>query len=199
MSPPGRPEGEYRSAQHGGNQVNQVFRSRVWCVGDDINTDLLLPIDLMSAPRKEWARNVFRANRPGWAAQVRQGDILIGGKNFGMGSGRPFTMFALKDLGIACLVAESLNGLFFRNCVNYALPALEIADVRAAFEEGDEAEVDFSAGTITNLRTGQRLSGPPWPEVLQLSLRAGGLVERLEAEGYLHPPQWSPPDEGPQD
>lgn len=172
--------------------MSQIFRCRVWCVGDDINTDLILPIDVMPFPRKDRPQHVFRANRPGWSALVRHGDILIGGNNFGMGSGRPHTIMALRDLGIACLVADTLNGLFFRNCVNYALPALEIRGVHAAFEEGDEAEVDFGAGTVTNMRTGKRLSGAPWPEILQLSMRAGGLVEKLDAEGYLHPEGWTP-------
>lgn len=172
--------------------MSQIFRSRVWCVGDDINTDLILPIDVMPLPRQERQQHVFRANRPGWAAQVRPGDILIGGTNFGMGSGRPFTIMAMKDLGITCLVADTLNGLFFRNCVNYALPALEIEGVRAAFEEGDEAQVDFGAGTITNVRSGVRLSGVPWPDILQRSMRAGGLVEQLDAQGFLHPADWTP-------
>jgi 3-isopropylmalate/(R)-2-methylmalate dehydratase small subunit len=174
--------------------VSQIFRSRVWCVGDDINTDLILPNDMLNFSRPERAQSVFRANRPGWAAQVRQGDILIGGRNFGMGSGRPSAL-AMKDLGLVCVLADSLNALFFRNCVNEALAALEIAGVRAAFEEGDEAEVDFEAAVVTNLRTGQRLAGAPWPEMLLKSMRAGGLIERLEAEGLIHPAGWNPPPE----
>jgi len=171
--------------------MSEIFRSRVWCVGDDINTDLMLPTDVMRAAREERARHVFRTNRPGWAAQVRQGDFLIGGKNFGMGSGRPAAQ-AMKDLGLACVLADTFNGLFLRTCVNCALPALEIGGVRAAFVEGDEAEVDFGAGTVINLRTGQRLAGAPWPEMLQATMRAGGLVARLEAQGFLNPAGWRP-------
>lgn len=174
--------------------MSPIFRARVWCVGDDIDTDLILPIDVLQKSREERTKHMFRANRPGWAEQVRPGDILIAGWNFGMGSGRP-TSLVMKDLGLACVVADSLNGLFFRTCVNFALPALEIKGVRAAFEEGDEAEVDFVAGTITNLRTGQTLSGPPWPKMMLDVWRAGGLDEKLEAEGYLHPVGWSPPTE----
>jgi 3-isopropylmalate/(R)-2-methylmalate dehydratase small subunit len=73
-----------------------------------------------------------------------------------------------------------------------ALPALEVPGVRAAFEEGDEAEVDFDAATVTNLRSGTRLVGAPWPDMLMKSLRAGGLIERLEAEGLVHPAGWRP-------
>ena len=172
--------------------MTQTFRARVWSVGDDVNTDLILPNDMLTSSRAERAKSVFRPNRPGWAAQVCAGDILVAGRNFGMGSGRPAAM-ALKDLGIVCLVADSLNALFFRSCVNDALPALEVPGVRAAFEEGDAAEVDFEPATVTNLRSGQRLEGSPWPDMLLQSLRAGGLIERLEAEGLLHPASWSPP------
>ena len=167
------------------------WRAPVWCVGDDINTDLILPNDMLSRSRVERASSVFRPNRPGWAAQVRSGDILVGGRNFGMGSGRPAAL-AMKDLGLACLVADSINALFFRNCVNDALPALEVPGVRAAFAEGDQAQVDFEAATVTNLRTGLCLSGTRWPPVLLKALLAGGLVERLEAEGLVHPEGWSP-------
>src|SRR5690606_17940552 len=103
------------------------------------------------------------------------------------------TAQVMKDLGIACIVAESLNGLFLRNCVNFALPALEVPGVRAAFEEGDKAEVDFRAATVTNARTGARLQGAPWPDMLLQVLLAGGLAEKLEAEGLLHPEGWKPP------
>lgn len=172
--------------------MNPILRGRVWCVGDDINTDLILPVDVMPLPRKERTQHVFRANRPNWAAQVRPGDLLVAGRNFGMGSGRP-TSLVMKDLGLACVLAESLNGLFLRNCVNFALPALEVQGVRAVFVEGDWAEVDFPAGTIVNLRTGVRLGGAPWPAMLLAIWRAGGLDEKLEAEGLLHPQGWRPP------
>lgn len=172
--------------------MDYVFRSRVWCVDDDIDTDLILPVGYLHIPLSERPKHVFQANRPGWAQQVKPGDILIAGRNFGMGSGRPAAL-VMKDLGLACLIAESINGLFFRNCVNFALPALQIPGVRATFQEGDEAEVHFKLGLVRNLRTGAQLQGKPWPEVLLRTLRAGGLVERLEAEGLLHPAGWTPP------
>jgi 3-isopropylmalate/(R)-2-methylmalate dehydratase small subunit len=164
---------------------------RVWCFGDDINTDLILPISLIPAPRQERPKHVFEANRPGWAAQVRPGDIVVAGNSFGIGSSRPAAQ-VMKDLGLACVLAESINGLFFRNCVNYAFPALEIPGVRKTFEEGDEAEVDFEAGTTRNRRTGIELRGPRWPDAALRVIYAGGLVAQLDAEGLLHPDGWAP-------
>lgn len=162
------------------------LQGRVWLAGDDINTDLILPGYVIGLPRAERPRHMFEANRPGWAQQVRPGDILVAGRNYGTGSGRPGAE-VMKDLGLSCLLAESLNGLFFRNCVNYAFPALEVPGIRAAFQEGDAAEVDFEAATVRHTRTGQQLQGEVWPPMLLDILRAGGVYPLLEAEGLILP------------
>ena len=104
--------------------TNMRMQARTWKFGDHINTDLILPGPVMLLPFDEQPQYVFQANRPGWAKLVRSGDILIGGHNFGTGSGRPAAR-SLKVLGISCVVAESINGLFFRNCINYGLYPLE--------------------------------------------------------------------------
>ena len=162
------------------------FSGRVWKVGDDINTDLILPGSILMLPSSEYPKHMFRANRPGWAQQVRGGDILVGGRNFGTGSSRPAPK-VMKDLGLACLLAESINGLFFRNCVNTAFPALEVPGIAEAFEEGDIAEVEFELCRVKNLRTNKELVGKKWPPVLLGILQNGGIIEMLEAEGLLLP------------
>jgi 3-isopropylmalate/(R)-2-methylmalate dehydratase small subunit len=167
------------------------IRGRTWCFGDDVNTDLILPIDVIPLPRSERPQHMFRANRPGWSDLVEPGDVLIAGTNYGMGSSRPASQ-VMKDLGLACVVAESVNGLFFRNSVNFAFPTLEVPDVRSAFEEGDIAIVDFEAGTVKNERTDVVLPGVVWPPELLAIMRAGGLLERLETTGLLHPEGWLP-------
>ncbi|MBC7781771.1 MAG: 3-isopropylmalate dehydratase [Proteobacteria bacterium] len=160
------------------------FEGRVWSVGDNINTDLILPIQAFYLAAEEQARHVFSANRPGWAAQVRAGDILIGGRNFGMGSSRPAAR-SLKNLGLACLVAESINGLFFRNCVNFAFPAIACAGVSAAFAEGDTAAVDLDAATVGNVARGTVLAATPVPDKLRALICAGGVFALLEREGLI--------------
>jgi 3-isopropylmalate/(R)-2-methylmalate dehydratase small subunit len=97
-----------------------VISGKVWKFGDDINTDLMLPGPLLFATEEKQKRAVFSANRPGWVDQVRTGDIIVGGLNYGMGSSRPAAR-SLRNLGIAALLAESINGLFFRNAVNFGL------------------------------------------------------------------------------
>lgn len=162
------------------------FKGRVWIVGDNINTDLILPNKAFYLTHEEQAQYVFHANRPGWAQQVRKGDILIGGHNFGMGSSRAAAR-SLKNLGLACLIAESLNGLFLRNCVNFAFPALECPGVHAAFSEGEEAEVDFSGARVGNPGRGTSLSGRPLPAPLMALVQAGGVYQLLEKEGLIAP------------
>lgn len=162
------------------------FKARVWIFGDNINTDLILPNKAFYLTHEEQAQYVFHANRPGWAQQVEQGDILIGGRNFGMGSSRAAAR-SLKNLGLACLIAESLNGLFLRNCVNFAFPALECPGVHAAFTEGEIAEVDFEAATVRNLTRGAQLPGKPLPPSLMALVQAGGIYQLLEQEGLIAP------------
>jgi 3-isopropylmalate/(R)-2-methylmalate dehydratase small subunit len=162
------------------------FQSRVWKFGDNINTDLILPIQAFYLAPAEQAQWVFRNNRPGWSEQVKVGDILIGGRNFGMGSSRPAAR-SLKNLGLSCLVAQSINGLFFRNCVNFAFPAMECVGVFDAFEEGDVAEIDFEAATVRNVTRNQSLAAVALPPKLLDLLKAGGIYALLEKEGAIGP------------
>ena len=163
------------------------IQGKTWTFGDHINTDLILPGPVMLMPYDEQPRHVFAANRPGWVDQVGAGDVLIAGRNFGTGSGRPAAR-SLKVLGLSCLVAESINGLFFRNCVNYGFPAMECPGVSEAFGEGDVAEIDFAAFTVRNVRTGQTLQGRSFPDMLLKIIEAGGIYPLMEAEGLLADP-----------
>ena len=162
------------------------FSARVWKFGDNINTDLILPILAFYLTPQEQTRFVFKANRPGWVDLVKPGDIIVGGNNFGMGSSRPAAR-SLKNLGLGCLIANSINGLFFRNCVNFAFPAMECPGVFEAFSEGEIAEVDFNAASVRNATTGKILKGVGLPPKLLDLLKAGGIYPLLEKEGLIAP------------
>ena len=123
-------------------------------------------------------------NRPGWSLQVKEGDIIIAGKNFGTGSSRPGAA-VLKRLGLAGMAAESFNGLFYRNCISYGFPAIAVAHLTKAFEEGDFAELDPADGSIRNLRTGQLLHGNKLSKSMIEMIDAGGIDGVLRAGGYL--------------
>ena len=167
------------------NSESLIAEGRVWLFADDnINTDLMMPQSVFAKSLEEQMRNVFATYRPGWSEQVRPGDILVGGRNFGTGSSRPGSML-LKRLGITALVAESINGLFYRNCINYALPAMECPGIRDLLSEGETARVDIAEGIVQNLARGTRLAGARMPEFLLAIVHAGGIMERLRSEGYL--------------
>lgn len=162
------------------------FTARVWKFPDNINTDLILPSASFYLTPEEQVRFVFQANRPGWVDLVQKGDIILGGRNFGMGSSRPAAR-SLRNLGIGCLVAESINGLFFRNCVNFAFPAMQCPGIDGAFAEGEVAEVDFETGCVRNATQGTELRATPLPAKLLDLLKAGGVYPLLEREGIIAP------------
>ena len=163
-----------------------MISGKVWKFGDDINTDLMLPGPLLFAGEEAQKRAVFSANRPGWVDQVAIGDIIVGGLNYGMGSSRPAAR-SLCNLGIAALLAESINGLFFRNAVNFGLLALECPGVQAAFAEGQTAKVSLADFTVRNRDTGALLKAQPVPAMLLDLMTQGGLYPHLEREGLIEP------------
>ena len=163
-----------------------MIEGRTWTFGDDISTDLLYPQTAYHLPLAEAAQLVFSANRPGWSEQVEPGDIIVGGTNFGMGSSRP-AVALLRELGIAANLAESFTNLYFRNCVNYALPAIAAPGVLALIGEGDHLRVDFASGTIENVTTGAKLVTDPLPPELLTIVESGGVLSSLERQGYLPP------------
>ena len=166
--------------------MNMNFETRVWKFPDNINTDLIIPSGSIFLSAADQAKLVFKANRPGWVDEMQPGDIIIAGKNFGMGSSRPASR-SLKIIGVGCVIAESINGLFFRNCINYAFPAMECPGVMALFTEGDIAQVNFHDGTIHNATNGKTLHAKVLPAKLLDLLQAGGIYPLLEQQGIIEP------------
>jgi 3-isopropylmalate/(R)-2-methylmalate dehydratase small subunit len=161
-----------------------TMRGRVWKFGDNINTDLILPGHVMFLPDAERQKYLFQANRPEWVKQVQSGDIIVAGKSFGMGSSRPAAL-ALRNVGVACVIAESVGRLFFRNAVNFGLLALECPGVDAAFAEGQSAVVAVDDFMVRNEATGQTLNAKPVPASLLELMLGGGIFPVLEREGLI--------------
>ena len=162
-----------------------VQEGRAWIFAEsNLNTDLMMPNKGYVLTLQERAKLIFATYRPGWAEQVERGDIIIGGRNFGAGSSRPVAEI-LRVLGISAIVAESISGIFFRNCVNYALPVMECPGVLDAVTEGDVVRVDIADGVLTNTRTGVTLGGAKMPPLLLDIIKAGGTYEQLRRDGYL--------------
>jgi 3-isopropylmalate/(R)-2-methylmalate dehydratase small subunit len=167
------------------SEKSLVFSGRVWKFGDLINTDLIMPSKAFRLPKQEQHTLCFEAVRPEFVKQVKPGDIIVAGENFGMGSSRPIGE-VLRGCGIAAVLADSINGLALRTCVNSSLPAHNCAGVSTLFEDGDRARVDFSTGKIENLTSGKSLTTHPMAPLLAEIVAAGGVVPMLLKDGYIH-------------
>lgn len=160
------------------------FTGRVWRFEEEINTDLVIPNFAVLMPVEEQLQYCFNANRPGWVEEVQPGDVLVTGRNLGVGSARNIGAI-FRGLGIIGVIAETFNGLGLRNCINSGLPSLPCPGVLELFTEGDIAEVDWSTGAVTNVTTGATLNGSPLPPQLQGIIAGGGVEGVLRTEGYL--------------
>ena len=141
--------------------METVYSGRVWKFGDKISTDLMVPGSYVLARRNmdqaEAAMQCMRANRPDWARQVRPGDILIAGRNFGCGSSRNGSE-PLKTLGIAVVLVESVSRIHLRNAINTGLPTLVCPGIVGLADEGQRISIDILSGKVVNTRYRSRVA-----------------------------------------
>jgi len=152
---------------------------RAFVFGDDIDTDQLAPGQYMAKPIEELAAHCLEAVDPAFASSVASGDVLVAGKNFGMGSSREQAAIALRTLGLAGIVARSFAGIFYRNAINIGLPVF-IADVGERVAAGDRVALDVKAARLVNETQGLTIDLEPLPPFLLQLIDDGGLVPHLE-------------------
>lgn len=152
---------------------------RAWVFGDDIDTDVLAPGLYMKGSMAELAGHCLETVDPEFAGQIAAGDIVVAGRNFGIGSSREQAAEALKILGVSTVLARSFGGIFYRNAFNNGLLVLICAEVDR-INSGDRLELDAAAGRVKNLTTGETLACEPAPGHLMDMVEAGGLVLYLE-------------------
>ena len=157
------------------------FSGKVWVLGDDIDTDIIIPTEYLALETvNDMAPYAFSPLRPELAAQIKEGDIIVAGKNFGCGSSREQAPSVLKALGIKAVIAKSFARIFYRNSINIGLPVIVCKDLYEHVEDGGQADLDLSAGTVTV--DGQVFSCTKLPEYMQNILNAGGLIASLNKE-----------------
>jgi 3-isopropylmalate/(R)-2-methylmalate dehydratase small subunit len=164
--------------------MNDIIEARAWVFGDSVDTDNMYPGFAMKLPIEEAAKHIFYDLRPGWTDQVKPGDIVIAGKNFGVGSSRPVAQL-FKQLGVAALVADEFNSLFLRNSINFGLPAVTIPGVSTAIADQDQVVLDVRAATIEKPADGTKLTGAPLPDFVLHIVAGGGLLPKLVADGFI--------------
>lgn len=152
---------------------------RAWVFGDNIDTDQLAPGGYLKGPFEDLVPHCLEAVRPEFAGSVAQGDVVVGGRGFGIGSSREQAAQALSVLGVAAVVAPSFGGIFYRNALNFGLLAVECARA-GEIADGDRIEVDAEKGEVRNLTQDEVYPCIPLPDHLIAVVRAGGLVPYLE-------------------
>lgn len=152
---------------------------RAWVFGPDVDTDLLAPGAYMKEPVDVLAHHCLEAIAPRFATEVRPGDVVVGGKNFGMGSSREQAAQALKHLGVAAVVAPSFAGIFYRNALNLGLLALVCAEADRIVD-GERLAIDEARAWIERKDHDEKLEFEPLPDFLLQMVADGGLTPHLE-------------------
>ena len=152
------------------------IKGRAWKYGDHVNTDGIFPgkyTYTISDPA-EMAPHALEDLDPEFATNVKPGDVVVGGKNFGCGSSREQAPQSIKSAGAGAIIARGFARIFYRNCINIGLPALVSADAVDAIEHGGEVEIDLEAGTI--IAGGRTFSFPPFEGYAKTIIDDGGLI-----------------------
>ena len=161
----------------------EQFTGKVWVLGDDIDTDIIIPTEYLALPTVEDMKQYgFSPLRPELASQIQEGDIIVAGKNFGCGSSREHAPIAIKASGISCVIAKTFARIFYRNAINIGLPILECEEAANDIDMGDKVEVDFTTGVITNHTKNKTYQAEPFPEFMQEMFKVGGLVEQTKVK-----------------
>lgn len=152
----------------------------VFRYGDNVDTDVIIPARyLNSSDPAELATHCMEDIDKDFIKKVQPGDIIVADKNFGCGSSREHAPIAIKAAGVSCVIAETFARIFYRNAINIGLPIIECPEASKGIEAGDEVEVDFDTGIITNKTKGTQFKGQAFPPFMQKIIAAGGLVNYI--------------------
>ena len=155
------------------------FSGKIYTMGDDIDTDIIMPTEYLALPSVEDMKPyAFSPLRPELAGMLEPGDCIVAGKNFGCGSSREQAPEVIKALGIRCIVAKSFARIFYRNSINIGLPVIVCWDLYDYVKDGDEMELDLDAGTVTS--GGSTYECTKLPPYMQKILDQGGLIASLD-------------------
>ncbi len=156
-------------------------KGKVFKYGDNIDTDVIIPARyLNTSDKKELAAHCMEDIDASFIHKVKKGDIMVGGKNFGCGSSREHAPIAIKESGIACVIASTFARIFYRNAINIGLPILECEQASQNIDDGDEVEIDFNTGIITNKTKNQIYQAMAFPEFIQNIIDQDGLINAVK-------------------
>ena len=155
---------------------------KVFKYGDNVDTDVIIPArHLAITDPAGLAEHCMEDIDTEFVKKVQKGDIMVARKNFGCGSSREHAPIAIKASGISCVIAETFARIFYRNAINIGLPIIECPEAAQDIEAGDQVEIDFDSGVITNQTKGTSYQGQAFPPFMQELIQAGGLINYLNA------------------
>lgn len=159
-----------------------LFEGKVIKYGDNVDTDVIIPARYLNTiDKKELASHCMEDLDATFTSRVQDCDIMVAGYNFGCGSSREHAPIAIKESGIALVIAKSFARIFYRNSINIGLPIIECPEAVDAISEGDKLKADMDAGVIYNLTTGEEYKAEPFPAFIQEIITTGGLIESIKA------------------
>ena len=148
--------------------------------GDNVDTDVIIPARyLNTSSHAELAAHCMEDIDSGFVKNVKPGDIIVAEKNFGCGSSREHAPIAIKASGVSCAIASTFARIFYRNAINIGLAILECDEAARDIKSGDEVDVDFDTGVITNVTTGKTYQAQPFPPFIQNIIQNGGLLKSI--------------------
>lgn len=148
--------------------------------GDNVDTDVIIPARYLNRSDEEWlASHCMEDIDADFAKNVKKGDIMVAKANFGCGSSREHAPIAIKASGVSCVIASTFARIFYRNAINIGLAILECNKAAEEINNGDEVEVDFDSGLITNLTSGKTYQAQPFPPFIQNIIKNGGLMNSI--------------------
>ncbi len=149
--------------------------------GDNIDTDVIIPARYLNTiDHKELASHCMEDIDKDFVQKVKPGDIMVGGSNFGCGSSREHAPIAIKASGISCVIAKTYARIFYRNSINIGFPILECSEASERIEAGDEVEVNFDTGVISNLTKKETYQAQPFPDFMKKIIAANGLLNSIK-------------------
>ena len=148
---------------------------------DNVDTDVIIPARYLNTSNaQELAKHCMEDIDTEFVKQVKPGDVMVAGWNFGCGSSREHAPLVIKTCGTGCVIAKSFARIFYRNAINIGLPILECEEAAEEIKAGDEVHVDFDTGVITNITTGKTWQAEPFPAFIQNIIQKGGLLASLK-------------------
>ena len=150
---------------------------------DNVDTDVIIPARYLNTPNaKELAAHCMEDIDKDFVNKVHEGDLMVGGWNFGCGSSREHAPLAIKTAGISVVIAKSFARIFYRNAINIGLPIIECPEASRKINNGDEVEIDFNTGVIKDITTGESFQGQAFPEFMQKIIAAEGLINYINSQ-----------------